>query len=81
MWKVARRWLPLFSLLRQLKTLCFFKNWFLFLGVITGGPYLGFWAFTAVALVQPLVGDVRPHKLYGMEKKKDLLASTFEIIN
>lgn len=54
---------------------------FLFLGEITGGPYLGFWAFTAVALVQPLVGDVRPHKLYGMEKKKDLLASTFEIIN
>ena len=39
--------------------------------------------FHCSVLVQSLVGDVRPHKPYGMakKKKKDLLASTFEIIN
>ena len=67
--------------IKTIKDLVFFKidTMFLFLGEIPGGPCLGFWAFIAVALVQSLVGDERPHKSLGWQKK-DLLANTSEII-
>ena len=32
--------------------------------------WLGFWAFTAVAWVQSLVGELRSHKSCGVAKKK-----------
>ena len=31
--------------------------------------WLGFWAFPAKVQVQPLVGELIPHKLHGMAKK------------
>ena len=35
-------------------------------------PWLGFRAFISVAWVQPLVRELRSHKLYGAAKKRSV---------